>query len=95
MCGLYFYIGYKMLPYRLLFNIGSKAVGALCKEERKSQRKHDIAMKMATNERAKEWLINTRFSIRCVYISTFKCLAYATFYGDMAMLQKVGIYLTN
>ena len=63
------------------------------RRKEKSQRKHDIAMReMATgNERAKEWLINTRFSIRCVYISTFR-YAYAAFYGDMVTLQKVEFY---
>ena len=45
-----------MIPYRLLFNIGSKAVGTFMqRRQEKSQRKHDIAMReMATgNERAK------------------------------------------
>ena len=67
-----------MLPYRLLFNIGSKAVGTFMQRRaEKSQRKHDIAMReMATgNERA-----------------PLGILAYATFYGDMAMLQKVEFY---
>ena len=64
-----------MLPYRLLFNIGSKAVGTFMqRRQEKSQRKHDIAMReMATgNERG--------------------ILAYAAFYGDMVMLQKVEFY---
>ena len=44
-----------MLPYRLLFNIGSKAVGTFMQRRKeKSERKHNIALQeMATgNEMA-------------------------------------------
>ena len=91
MCGLYFYIGYKMLPYRLLFNIGSKAVGTFMKEERKSQRKHDIAMReMATgNERAKRnGSLILDLVLGAFILAPLGILAYAAFYGDMVMLQK-------
>ena len=44
-----------MLPYKLLFNIGSKAVGTFMERRaQKSQRKHDIAMREMTGNETKE-----------------------------------------
>lgn len=85
-----------MLPYRLLFNIGSKAVGTFMqRRQEKSQRKHDIAIReMATgNERAKRnGSLILDLVLGAFILAPLGILAYATFYGDMAMLQKVEFY---
>ena len=85
-----------MLPYKLLFNIGSKAVGTFMERRaQKSQRKHDIAMReLATgNERAKRnGSLILDLVLGAFILAPLGILAYATFYGDMSMLQKVEFY---
>ena len=85
-----------MLPYRLLFNIGSKAVGTFMqRRQEKSQRKHDIAMReMATgNERAKRnGSLILDLVLGAFILAPLGILAYATFYGDVTMLEKVEFY---
>ena len=85
-----------MIPYRLLFNIGSKAAGTFMQRRReKSERKHAIALKeMETgNERDKRnGSIILDLVLGAVILAPLGILAYATFWGDIAMLKKVDFY---
>jgi len=85
-----------MLPYKLLFNIGSKAVGGFMQRRKeKGERKHQVALQeMATgNERAKRnGSLILDLVLGAFILAPLGILAYATFYGDMQMLQKVEFY---
>ena len=85
-----------MLPYNLLFKIGSKAVGGfMTRRAEKSERKHQIALQeMQTgNERAKRnGSLILDLVLGAFILAPLGILAYATFYGDMAMLKKVEFY---
>ena len=85
-----------MIPYKLLLNIGSKAVGTyMNRRKEKSERKHAIALQeMATgNERAKR---NGSLCLDLVLgsfiLAPLGILGYATFWGDQDMLAKVEFY---
>lgn len=85
-----------MLPYRLLFNIGSKAVGTFMQRRKeKSERKHNIALQeMATgNERAKRnGSLFLDLVLGSFILAPLGILGYATFWGDQNMLAKVEFY---
>ena len=85
-----------MIPYRLLFNIGSKAVGTyMQRRKEKSERKHDIALQeMATgNERAKRnGSLFLDLVLGSFILAPLGILGYATFWGDQDMLAKVEFY---
>ena len=85
-----------MLPYRLLFNIGSKAVGTYMERRKeKSERKHNIALQeMATgNERAKRnGSLFLDLVLGSFILAPLGILGYATFWGDQDMLAKVEFY---
>ena len=82
-----------MIPYRLLFNIGSKAAGTFMQRRKeKSERKHAIALaEMETgNERAKRnGSLFLDLILGAFILAPLGILAYATFWGDMAMLQNL------
>ena len=85
-----------MLPYKLLFNIGSKAVGTFMQRRKeKSERKHNIALQeMATgNERAKRnGSLFLDLVLGSFILAPLGILGYATFWGDQDMLAKVEFY---
>ena len=85
-----------MLPYRLLFNIGSKAVGTFMQRRKeKSERKHNIALQeMETgNERAKRnGSLFLDLVLGSFILAPLGILGYATFWGDQEMLAKVEFY---
>ena len=85
-----------MLPYKLLFNIGSKAVGTYMERRKeKSERKHNIALQeMATgNERAKRnGSLFLDLVLGSFILAPLGILGYATFWGDQDMLAKVEFY---
>ena len=85
-----------MLPYKLLFNIGSKAVGTYMERRKeKSNRKHAIALQeMATgNERAKRnGSLFLDLVLGSFILAPLGILGYATFWGDQDMLAKVEFY---
>lgn len=85
-----------MIPYKLLFNIGSKAVGTYMNRRReKSERKHAIALQeMATgNERAKRnGSLFLDLVLGSFILAPLGILGYATFWGDQDMLAKVEFY---
>ena len=85
-----------MIPYNILFKLGSKAVGTFMnRRAEKSDRKHQIALQeMATgNERAKRnGSLILDLVLGAFILAQLGILAYATFYGDMQMLDKVEFY---
>jgi len=85
-----------MLPYKLLFNIDSKAVGTYMERRKeKSNRKHAIALQeMATgNERAKRnGSLFLDLVLGSFILAPLGILGYATFWGDQDMLAKVEFY---
>ena len=85
-----------MLPYKLLFNIGSQAVGTYMERRKeKSNRKHAIALQeMATgNERAKRnGSLFLDLVLGSFILAPLGILGYATFWGDQDMLAKVEFY---
>ena len=85
-----------MLPYKLLFNIGSKAVGGFMQRRKDiSDQKHKIALEECRtgNERAKRnGSLFLDLLLGSFILAPLGILAYATFYGDMQMLQKVEFY---
>jgi hypothetical protein len=85
-----------MIPYKLLFNIGSKAVGTyMQRRKEKSERKHAIALQeMATgNERAKRnGSLFLDLILGSFILAPLGILGYATFWGDQDMLAKVEFY---
>ena len=85
-----------MIPYNILFKLGSKAVGTFMnRRAEKSDRKHQIALQeMATgNERVKRnGSLILDLVLGAFILAPLGILAYATFYGDMQMLDKVEFY---
>lgn len=85
-----------MIPYRLLLNIGSKAVSTyMQRRKEKSERKHAIALQeMATgNERAKRnGSLFLDLVLGSFILAPLGILGYATFWGDQSMLAKVEFY---
>ncbi len=85
-----------MIPYNILFKLGSKAVGTFMnRRAEKSDRKHQVALQeMATgNERAKRnGSLILDLVLGAFILAPLGILAYATFYGDMQMLEKVEFY---
>ena len=85
-----------MIPYKLLLNIGSKAVGTyMNRRKEKSERKHAIALQeMATgNERAKRnGSLFLDLVLGSFILAPLGILGYATFWGDQDMLVKVEFY---
>ena len=85
-----------MIPYKLLLNIGSKAVGTyMNRRKEKSERKHAIALQeMATgNERAKRnGSLFLALVLGSFILAPLGILGYATFWGDQDMLAIVEFY---
>ena len=85
-----------MIPYRLLFNVGSKALGTFMQRRQdKANKKHQIALQeMATgNERAKRnGSLILDLVLGVFILAPLGILGYSVFFGDQAMLDKVEFY---
>ena len=85
-----------MIPYRLLFNVGSKAFGTFMQRmQDKANKKHQIALQeMATgNERAKRnGSLFLDLVLGAFILAPLGILGYSVFYGDQVMLDKVEFY---
>ena len=85
-----------MIPYRLLFNVGSKAFGTFMQRRQdKANKKHQIALQeMATgNERAKRnGSLFLDLVLGAFILAPLGILGYSVFYGDQVMLDKVEFY---
>ena len=85
-----------MIPYRLLFNVGSKAFGTFMQRRQdKANKQHQIALQeMATgNERAKRnGSLILDLVLGVFILAPLGILGYSVFFGDQAMLDKVEFY---
>ena len=85
-----------MIPYRLLFNVGSKAFGTFMQRRQdKANKKHQIALQeMATgNERSKRnGSLILDLVLGVFILAPLGILGYSVFFGDQAMLDKVEFY---
>ncbi len=85
-----------MIPYRLLFNVGSKAFGTFMQRRQdKANKRHQIALQeMATgNERAKRnGSLFLDLVLGAFILAPLGILGYAIFFGDQTMLDKVEFY---
>ena len=85
-----------MIPYRLLFNVGSKAFGTFMQRRQdKANKKHQIALQeMATgNERAKRnGSLFLDLVLGAFILAPLGILGYSVFYGAQVMLDKVEFY---
>ena len=85
-----------MLPYNILFKLGSKAVGTFMERRRqKSARAHAIALQeMATgNERAKRnGSLFLDLILGAFILTPLAILAYASYFGDVDMYTRTKLF---
>ena len=85
-----------MLPYNILFKLGSKAVGTfMTRRKQKSDRAHAIALQeMATgNERAKRnGSLFLDLLLGAFILAPLGILAYASYFGDIAMYDRTKLF---
>ena len=85
-----------MLPYKLLFNIGSKAVGSFMGRRReKADRAHQVKLQeMATgNERAKRnGSLFLDLMLGAFILTPLAILAYASYFGDLEMYARTKLF---
>ena len=85
-----------MIPYNILFKLGSKAVGTfMTRRKEKSDRAHAIAMQeMATgNERAKRnGSLFLDLILGAFILAPLGILAYASYFGDLSMYDRTKLF---
>ena len=85
-----------MIPYRLLFHIGSKAVGTyMPRRKEKINRKHAIALQeigTGTARAKRNGFLFLDLVLGSFILAPLGILGYATFWGDQDMLAKVEFY---
>ena len=85
-----------MIPYKLLFNIGSKAVGGFMQRRKDiSAQKHTVALEEVRNGAIRAKRAGSLFLdllLGAFILAPLGILAYGTFWGDPAMLAKTKDY---
>jgi len=88
-----------MIPYNILFKLGSKAVGSfMTRRKEKSDRAHAIAMQeMATgNERAKRnGSLFLDLILGAFILAPLGILAYGSYLGDELILNRTEFYFSR
>ena len=88
-----------MLPYRLLFNLGSKAVGGFMKKiAEKKAVKHQIALKEIETGaiRAKRnGSLILDLILGAFILAPLGVLAYGAYFGDSEILQRTDFYFAR
>tara|TARA_R110001592_G_scaffold48665_1_gene152894 strand:+ start:487 stop:852 length:366 start_codon:yes stop_codon:yes gene_type:complete len=88
-----------MIPYKLLFNIGSKAVGSyMGKRREKADRAHQVKLQeMATgNERAKRnGSLFLDLILGAFILAPLGILAYGSYLGDALILERTEFYFNR
>ena len=88
-----------MLPYKLLFNIGSKAVGGFMKNRsEKKAMKHQVAMKEIETGaiRAKRnGSLILDLVLGAFILAPLGILAYGSYYGDAEILNRTDFYFAR
>jgi hypothetical protein len=85
-----------MLPYNILFKLGSKAVGTFMERRRqKSARAHAITLKEmeSGNERAKRnGSLFLDLMLGAFILTPLAILAYASYFGDLEMYARTKLF---
>ena len=85
-----------MLPYKLLFNIGSKAVGGFMQRRRDiSAQKHTVALEEVRNGAIRAKRAGSLFLdllLGAFILARLGILAYASYFGDLAMYDRTKLF---
>ena len=85
-----------MLPYKLLFNIGSKAVGSFMQRRRDiSAQKHTVALEEVRNGAIRAKRAGSLFLdllLGAFILAPLGILAYASYFGDLAMYDRTKLF---
>jgi len=85
-----------MIPYKLLFNIGSKAVGGFMQRRRDiSEQKHRVALEEVRNGAVRAKRAGSLFLdllLGAFILAPLGILAYASYFGDLAMYDRTKLF---
>jgi|TARA_B100001964_G_scaffold233353_1_gene290490 hypothetical protein len=85
-----------MIPYKLLFNIGSKAVGGFMQRRRDiSAQKHTVALEEVRNGAIRAKRAGSLFLdllLGAFILAPLSILAYASYFGDLAMYDRTKLF---
>ncbi len=85
-----------MIPYKLLFNIGSKAVGGFMQRRRDiSEQKHRVALEEVRNGAVSAKRAGSLFLdllLGAFILTPLGILAYASYFGDLAMYDRTKLF---
>ena len=85
-----------MIPYKLLFNIGSKAVGGFMQRRKDiSAQKHTVALEEVRNGAIRAKRAGSLFLdllLGAFILAPLGILAYASYFGDLAMYDRTKLF---
>ena len=85
-----------MIPYKLLFNIGSKAVGGFMQRRRDiSAQKHTVALEEVRNGAVRAKRAGSLFLdllLGAFILTPLGILAYASYFGDIGMYDRTKLF---
>ena len=85
-----------MLPYKLLFNLGSKAVGGFMQRRRDiSAQKHTVALEEVRNGAIRAKRAGSLFLdllLGAFILAPLGILAYASYFGDLDMYARTKLF---
>ena len=85
-----------MIPYKLLFNIGSKAVGGFMQRRKDiSAQKHTVALEEVRNGAIRAKRAGSLFLdllLGAFILAPLGILAYASYFGDIAMYDRTKLF---
>jgi len=85
-----------MLPYKLLFNIGSKAIGGFMQRRKDiSAQKHTVALEEVRNGAIRAKRAGSLFLdllLGAFILAPLGILAYASYFGDIAMYDRTKLF---
>ena len=85
-----------MLPYKLLFNLGSKAVGGFMQRRRDiSAQKHTVALEEVRNGAIRAKRAGSLFLdllLGAFILAPLGILGYASYFGDLAMYDRTKLF---
>ena len=88
-----------MIPYKLLFNIGSKAVGGFMQRRRDiSAQKHTVALEEVRNGAIRAKRAGSLFLdllLGAFILAPLGILAYASYFGDLAMYDRTKLFFNR
>ena len=85
-----------MIPYKLLFNIGAKAVGGFMQRRKDiSAQKHTVALEEVRNGAIRAKRAGSLFLdllLGAFILAPLGILAYASYFGDIAMYDRTKLF---